>query len=99
MVRCEKVEAGYVVEMKGSFNDIISEIAYAAAVFHVKAIREDLDVNMDDEKDVKAAVRAAGTAFGLIVEEGIRKVLGIKHEGSTLDEVLALMKEKGGERQ
>ena len=101
MIKCEKNKSGFVVEIDGQFNDVISEMAYAVASLHVRTMEKELGVNMNDEKDCAAAVEAASTAFSLIMEEAMYRILGMEKEPSLLKKVASLFekKKKAGDLQ
>ena len=42
MVKCEKRDYGYEIQISGTANDVIGEIANLAAAFHVNVMKDDL---------------------------------------------------------
>ena len=104
MIKVEKMDAGYVVEMDGSDEELVHEIANAAAVYHVRAIKEFMQVHAD--VDVKHAIEASVDLFGLLMIQAMEKQLGVKEDGEkrepvSIHEVISFdeTKKKGGALQ
>ena len=73
MVKSEKRDYGYEIQVSGTANDVIGEIAHLAAAFHVTLMKDDLHVDM--KKDKRAAIRASCFAFGAIMEKTMEEIL------------------------
>ena len=73
MVKIEKMENGFIIEMDGSSGEVIEEIAQAAAVYHVRAIKE---FRKDREIDDESAIKGSVFVFGIMMADAMRKQLG-----------------------
>lgn len=91
MVKCEKRDYGYEIQVSGTTNDLIDEIAHLAAAFHVTLMKEDLHVDM--KKDKWAAIKGSSGAFRLVMEKAMVEILD---ESKTQNIVLKGNAAKGG---
>ncbi|MBR5302939.1 MAG: hypothetical protein IKU38_08900 [Clostridia bacterium] len=91
MVKCEKRDYGYEIQVSGTANDVIGEIANLAAVFHVNVMKDDLHVDM--KKDRSAAIKASCCAFGAVMKKAMEDILD---EAKTQNIVLKGDAAKGG---
>ena len=73
MVKSEKRDYGYEIQVSGTANDVIGEIAHLAAAFHVTLMKDDLHVDM--KKDKRAAIKASCFAFKLLMEKAMEEIL------------------------
>ena len=91
MVKSEKRDYGYEIQVSGTANDVIDEIAHLAAAFHVTLMKDDLHVDM--KKDKRAAIKASCFAFRLLMEQAMEEILD---EKKTQNIVLKGNAAKGG---
>ena len=104
MIRSEKTENGFIIEMDGSNGDLIWEIANAAAAYHVRMIREFRKENPGGLSD-RSAITGSLAMFIPMVIGAMEKQLGIDKTdeklGSFSCEVVPFeaLKKKGGEFQ
>ena len=78
MIKVERMENGFMIEMDGTDGNLIEEIAHAASAYHVKAIKEFMKKNPN--MDVKNAIHASVDLFGLMMSHAMEKQLGIKED-------------------
>ena len=104
MIKVERMENGFMIEMDGVNGDLIEEIAHVAGAYHVKAIKEFMKKNPN--MDVEHAIHASVDLFGLIMVRAMEKQLGIKEdkekrEPVSIREVISFddAKKKGGALQ
>jgi len=74
MIKVERMENGFMIEMDGTDVNLIEEIAHAASAYHVKAIKEFMKKNPN--MDVKNAIHASVDLFGLIMAGAMEQQLG-----------------------
>lgn len=91
MVKCEKRDYGYEIQISGTANDVIGEIANLAAAFHVNVMKDDLHVDM--KKDRSSAIKASCFAFGAVMKKAMEDILD---EEKTQNIVLKGDAAKGG---
>lgn len=101
MIKVERMENGFMIELDGSNGDLIEEIAHAAGAYHVKAIKDFMKKRSD--LDVKYAIKASVELFGLIMKGAMEKQLGINEDSEEIEpisihEVISFddAKKKGG---
>ena len=104
MIKVERMENGFMIEMDGVNGDLIEEIAHVAGAYHVKAIKEFM--KKAPGLDVKAAIHASVELFGLMMVKAMEKQLGVKEDGEkrepvSIHEVISFdeTKKKGGALQ
>ena len=85
MIKVERMENGFMIEMDGTDGNLIEEIAHAAGAYHVKAIKEFIKKNPN--MAVEHAIRASVDLFGLIMARAMEKQLGIKEDKKKQDPV------------
>lgn len=74
MVKIEKMENGFIIEMDGASGEVIEEIAQAAAAYHVRTIKE---FRKDQEVSDEDAISGSVFMFGIMMAEAMRKQLGV----------------------
>ena len=94
MVKCEKRDYGYEIQVSGTTSDVIGEIAHLAALFHVTLVKNDLGLDM--KKNKTAAIRASCLAFKDVMEKAMQEILD---ENRTRNIVLKGNAAKGGAMQ
>lgn len=101
MIKVERTENGFIIEMDGTNGNVIEEIAYAAGAYHVRAIKGIMKKHAG--LDVKHAIQSSVNLFGLIMANAMEKQLGIKEdkkeaEPVSIREVISFdeAKKKGG---
>lgn len=85
MIKVERMENGFMIEMDGANGDLIEEIAQAAAAYHVKVIKEFRKKHGD--LDVNNAIRSSVDLFGVVMAGAMRKQLGVEEESRERDPV------------
>ena len=99
MVKCTKMKNGFVVELDGDPENMIMEVAYAAATYHVKEMKKLENMNMDDPESIRSAIVASADLFGLVMQSCMEKVLGVDVGLGLGNQIASLLGEKGGEVQ
>lgn len=78
MIKVERMENGFMIEMDGTNGDLIEEIAHVAGAYHVRSIKEFKKKHGD--LDVKRAIQASVDLFGLMMSHAMAKQLGVEED-------------------
>lgn len=76
MIKVERMENGFMIEMDGANGDLIEEIAQAAAAYHVRTIKVREKKEIDNEDAIKGSV----FLFGIVMADAMRKQLGAEYK-------------------
>ena len=73
MVKCEKRVYGYEIQIEGTTNELIGEMAHLVGSFHVNVMARNLHVDL--KKDKELAIKASILGFGRAMELAMRDIL------------------------